>query len=76
MIGDRTLFTRADGVERLWEVAAPLLESPPALQPYPPGSWGPDSIHDLIAPRHWHLPDGRFEPDGEGSRPPAAYRET
>jgi glucose-6-phosphate 1-dehydrogenase len=76
MIGDRTLFTRADGVERLWEVAAPLLESPPALQPYAPGSWGPDSIHDLIAPRHWHLPDGHSEPDGEGSRPPAEYMET
>jgi glucose-6-phosphate 1-dehydrogenase len=27
MIGDHTLFTRADGIERLWEVATPLLES-------------------------------------------------
>jgi glucose-6-phosphate 1-dehydrogenase len=29
LIGDQTLFTRADGVERIWEVAAPLLAHPP-----------------------------------------------
>ena len=57
MIGDRTLFTRADGIERLWEVAAPLLASPPPVQTYPAGSWGPDAVHDLLAPRRWHLPD-------------------
>jgi glucose-6-phosphate 1-dehydrogenase len=60
LLGDRTLFTRADGVERLWEVAAPLLERPPAVGRYAPGSWGPDSVNQLIAPRRWHLPeDGR-----------------
>jgi glucose-6-phosphate 1-dehydrogenase len=59
MIGDRTLFTRAGGIERLWEVATPLLESLPPLHPYAPGSWGPDAVHDLVAPRRWHLPDGR-----------------
>jgi len=57
MIGDRTLFTRARGIERLWEVAAPLLAAPPRLHPYAPGSWGPDAIHDLVAPHEWHLPD-------------------
>jgi glucose-6-phosphate 1-dehydrogenase len=59
MIGDRTLFTRADGIERLWEIATPLLESPPPVLPYAQGSWGPDAVHDLVAPRRWHLPDGR-----------------
>ena len=29
MLGDQTLFTRGDGIERLWEVATPLLEYPP-----------------------------------------------
>ncbi len=57
MIGDHTLFTRADGIERLWEVATPLLESPLPVLPYAAGSWGPDAVHDLIAPRRWHLPD-------------------
>jgi glucose-6-phosphate 1-dehydrogenase len=56
MCGDRTLFTSAAGVERLWEVSAPLLHDPPDLQPYPAGSWGPDGVHDLIAPRAWRLP--------------------
>ncbi len=57
MIGDRTLFTRADGIERLWEISAPLLEHPPPVLPYGPGSWGPEAAQDLIAPRCWHLPD-------------------
>jgi glucose-6-phosphate 1-dehydrogenase len=57
LIGDRTLFTRADGIERLWEVVAPLLDRPPAVYDYPAGSWGPQpAIDALIAPRRWHLP--------------------
>lgn len=56
MSGDRTLFTSAGAVERLWEVSAPLLESPPEVMPYARGTWGPDAVHDLIAPRAWRLP--------------------
>jgi glucose-6-phosphate 1-dehydrogenase len=56
MRGDRTLFTTAEGIERLWQVATPLLESPPPVRPYPVGSWGPNAIHQLIAPRGWRLP--------------------
>jgi glucose-6-phosphate 1-dehydrogenase len=56
MIGDRTLFTTSEGIERLWEVSAPVLESPPPVMPYKPGSWGPEAIDELIAPRRWHLP--------------------
>jgi len=56
MIGDQSLFTRSDGVERVWEISAPLLEHPPAVEPYKQGSWGPDSVNKLIAPYHWHLP--------------------
>jgi glucose-6-phosphate 1-dehydrogenase len=54
--GERTLFTSADGIERLWEVAAPLLEDPPDLEFYEPGSYGPKSVQELIAPRRWRLP--------------------
>src|SRR5512132_551583 len=36
LIGDRTLFTRADAIERLWEVSAPLLANPPRVHPYLP----------------------------------------
>ncbi len=56
MRGDRTLFTTAEGIERLWEVSTALLESPPPVRFYAPGSWGPNAIHQLIAPRAWRLP--------------------
>ena len=59
MIGDQSLFTRADSIERLWEISAPLLENPPPVQPYAPGSWGVQpALDDLAAPYHWHLSGG------------------
>jgi glucose-6-phosphate 1-dehydrogenase len=58
MHGDQALFTRADGIERLWEISAPLLDSPPSVQPYAPGSWGPQPALDHLAvPYHWYLPN-------------------
>ncbi|HWC49813.1 MAG TPA: glucose-6-phosphate dehydrogenase [Solirubrobacterales bacterium] len=56
MVGDRTLFSSSEAIERLWEVSEPLLEDPPQAIPYEPESWGPREIDELIAPRHWHLP--------------------
>ena len=56
MIGDQSLFTRSYGIERLWEISEPLLENPPPVQPYPVGSYGPESVKQLVAPYHWHLP--------------------
>ncbi|HWD85288.1 MAG TPA: glucose-6-phosphate dehydrogenase [Solirubrobacteraceae bacterium] len=56
MHGDHTLFTTAEGIESLWEKAAPLLDDPPAVKPYAPGSWGPNAIHQLVAPNTWRLP--------------------
>ena len=58
MLGDQSLFTSSDGIERLWEISTPLIENPPPVELYSPGSWGPDSIHRLIAPHRWYLPDG------------------
>jgi glucose-6-phosphate 1-dehydrogenase len=57
MMGDQTLFTDAAGIERLWELATPLLEDPPRIQTYPKGSWGPPSAARLVAPRKWCLPE-------------------
>jgi glucose-6-phosphate 1-dehydrogenase len=54
--GDHTLFTTAEGIESLWERSAPLLEDPPPVKEYAPGSWGPNAIHQLIAPNGWRLP--------------------
>jgi glucose-6-phosphate 1-dehydrogenase len=56
MRGDHTLFTTAEGIERLWEVSTPLLEAPHPVRMYAPGSWGPNAIHQLIAPHAWRLP--------------------
>jgi glucose-6-phosphate 1-dehydrogenase len=69
MRGDRTLFTTAEGIERLWEVSTSLLESPPPVRFYSPGSWGPNAIHQLIAPRAWRLPFERAwrDPNKQGS---------
>ncbi len=69
MRGDRTLFTSAEGIERLWQVSTELLESPPPVRLYAPGSWGPNAIHQLIAPRAWRLPFERIwrDPNGTGN---------
>jgi glucose-6-phosphate 1-dehydrogenase len=56
MSGDHTLFTTAEGIERLWEVSTPLLDDPPPVRSYAPGSWGPNAIHQLVAPHAWRLP--------------------
>jgi glucose-6-phosphate 1-dehydrogenase len=56
MRGDRTLFTSAEGIERTWEKSMPLLEAPPPVRPYTPGTWGPNAIHRLVTPYSWRLP--------------------
>ena len=62
-----TLFTTADGIETLWEKSIPLLENPPPVRSYAPGSWGPNAIHQLIAPQAWRLP---FERSWRESKDP------
>jgi glucose-6-phosphate 1-dehydrogenase len=56
MRGDHTLFTTAEGIESLWERSAGLLADPPPVKLYPAGTWGPNAIHQLIAPNAWRLP--------------------
>ncbi len=55
LLGDRSLFTRPDGLAAVWDVAGPLLANPPQVAPYAQGSWGPAEARDLIAPGHWLL---------------------
>ena len=57
MLGDRTLFTDAEGIESLWEASSALVDDPPPLHRYAPGSYGPQKMHELIAPRRWWLPE-------------------
>jgi glucose-6-phosphate 1-dehydrogenase len=55
MLGDQSLFTRADGIERVWEISEPLLTNPPPVEPYAVGSWGPAAVNKVIAPHRWFL---------------------
>ncbi len=66
MIGDGTLFTSAEGIERLWSISADLLEHPSELHTYPKGSWGPAAADDLVAPWRWRLPE--MNPTAGGDR--------
>ncbi|HUC58740.1 MAG TPA: hypothetical protein VMA95_15160, partial [Streptosporangiaceae bacterium] len=62
MLGDQSLFTRSDEIDRIWEVATPLLDSPPPVEFYEPGTWGPEpALKHLIHPYRWHLPDNHRE---------------
>ncbi len=55
ILGDRSLFTRPDGLAAVWEVAEPLLSNPPRVASYALGSWGPAEARGLIAPGCWLL---------------------
>jgi glucose-6-phosphate 1-dehydrogenase len=61
MIGDPTLFRRADMSELGWAIVEPILRSwdkqgSEGLAEYPAGSWGPEAANELLsrAGRHWH----------------------
>jgi glucose-6-phosphate 1-dehydrogenase len=49
LIGDPTHFTREDSVEECWRIVQPLLDSPPPVEPYAKGSWGPPGAEQLTA---------------------------
>jgi glucose-6-phosphate 1-dehydrogenase len=57
MVGDSTRFTRQDGVEETWRIMQPLLDAPPPVHGYAPGSWGPEEAQKLVAGHgRWHGP--------------------
>lgn len=57
LLGDSTLFTRADGVEAAWAFVDGIMDrwsdpaAPPA-RPYQAGSWGPGEAEDLMDRDH------------------------
>src|SRR3989454_165001 len=62
MIGDPTLFTRADEVEAAWALIDPMeaawRDGRPPLQFYDAGTWGPAAAGKLLEAdgREWHRP--------------------
>jgi glucose-6-phosphate 1-dehydrogenase len=55
VIGDRSLFTRPDGLAHAWAAITPVLDARPPVHPYERGSWGPKAADDLAAPDGWLL---------------------
>ncbi|MBI2763310.1 MAG: glucose-6-phosphate dehydrogenase [Chloroflexi bacterium] len=60
MLGDASLFTRADEVEAAWAIATPIVDSwvngpAPDFPNYVAGTWGPNAADTLIERdgRHW-----------------------
>jgi len=49
MEGRSARFARQDAIEESWRIMQPLIDRPPAVQLYAPGSWGPTAADDLIA---------------------------
>ncbi|HEY4006276.1 MAG TPA: glucose-6-phosphate dehydrogenase (NADP(+)) [Pseudonocardia sp.] len=58
LLGDRSLFTRPDGLEHVWKVAGELVGDKPEPLPYRRGSWGPDAANELAGPHGWLLSGG------------------
>jgi glucose-6-phosphate 1-dehydrogenase len=57
--GDRTHFTQQSGVEECWRIMQPLLDAPPPVLAYAPGSWGPEAADKLVEGyARWHEPWG------------------
>jgi glucose-6-phosphate 1-dehydrogenase len=55
--GNPMRFTRQDAVEECWRIFQPLLDAPPPVHTYAPGSWGPDECERLVAGHgNWHTP--------------------
>jgi glucose-6-phosphate 1-dehydrogenase len=57
MVGDPSHFARQDALEETWRVVQPLLDSPPPVEVYEKGSWGPESADKLVREHGgWHDP--------------------
>ncbi len=61
MLGDPTLFIRADEAEGAWEILDPVVRAwaeREKVSPYPAGSWGPEEAVDLLTRdgRGWRRP--------------------
>jgi glucose-6-phosphate 1-dehydrogenase len=55
--GNPMRFTRQDAVEEAWRIFQPLLDAPPPVLPYVPGSWGPEEAEELVRGHgSWHAP--------------------
>lgn len=74
LVGDPTLFVRADEVGRAWRIVDPLLElwarSPDPIPLYQAASWGPREAAELLSRdgRSWRLGPSTTRLNGPGTR--------
>jgi glucose-6-phosphate 1-dehydrogenase len=53
LLGDASLFTRADEVEAAWRIVDPIIDAwiaggEPEMPNYTSGTWGPDAADELL----------------------------
>jgi glucose-6-phosphate 1-dehydrogenase len=72
MMGDSSLYARADAVEAAWKFVAPIQNAwandhDIKIFGYPAGTWGPDCADDLVEGKHmaWRYPCKNLADDGE-----------
>ena len=53
LAGDAFRFARYDSVEAAWAIVQPVLDNPPPVSGYPPGTWGPEQASRLTV-AGWH----------------------
>ncbi len=70
MQGDATLYSRSDAVEKAWEYVQPILDAwqnnpDIPIYGYPAGTWGPESVENMIDDGSWRKPCKNLSHDGE-----------
>jgi glucose-6-phosphate 1-dehydrogenase len=48
LVGDTHLFPNQTAIEETWRIVQPLLGDPGPVEPYEPGSWGPEAASHLL----------------------------
>jgi glucose-6-phosphate 1-dehydrogenase len=74
LTGDKALFAREDEVDAAWAVVEPVLDHPPPVLSYAPGTWGPPEADGLFAgdgrwytPKATRLNDAAAPTDADGT---------
>ena len=70
MQGDATLYARGDAVEKAWTFVQPILDAwqnnpDIPIYGYPAGTWGPETVDDLVEDGTWRYQCKNLAHDGE-----------
>ncbi len=48
LIGESDRFPTLEGIEDTWRIVQPLLDDRPPVEPYAPGTWGPEAASNML----------------------------